>query len=130
MEYGILIPAAPHEPHVTIRWPHPAKLLPELYHALGTDNLDYASVTPERPDWPGGLRLWCRGDSLLQPEPDYNDRAIGLCRAAGYNVEALAGPVVFLGNQRAAEDEVGLHPQMKAWIEFGLEQLRQQGGGS
>lgn len=127
--YGILVPPdpAPGEtlaPHRIVTWedrPEGGGLLAMLYREVG-HTLDAATVVPDGGPVPGGLRLWCLDDGLLADDPDYNDRALGICRWFGYNVPALAGSVVFIGCP-AGEDEAGLHPSMRAWLSDGLDRM-------
>jgi hypothetical protein len=125
MEYGLLVPADPAADPVRIHWPHPAKFLPELWHALDSQDLDYASITRPDVSAPGGLRYYCRGDSLLQDAPAYNDRALAIIHHFGYRVSACAGPVVFIGYP-PGEDEGGLHPQMLEFLTDACRTLTQQ----
>ena len=79
---GILVPADPAQEHRLVIWgdhddPN-LGLLAMLDRELGRDDaFDAATVVP------GLVRLWCRDRTLLATEPDYNDRAIALCRALG-----------------------------------------------
>jgi len=112
---GILVPVDPTEDHRLVTWDGDG-LLPLLYREIG-DRLDAATVAP------GRVRLWCQDDGLLAAAPAYNDRAIALCRALGYQVPALAGPIVFIGAVRG-EDEAGLTPDMLALLIGGLREMQ------
>lgn len=117
---GILVPADETQPHHRITWedtPSGDGLLRLLYREVG-DTLDASTVVP------GYVRLWCQDDGLLAAEPDYNDRAIAVCRALGYLVPALAGPVVFIGAVQG-EDEAGLSPYWLATLDGGLHRMRE-----
>lgn len=116
---AILVPADLAEDHRVITWDDAhGGLLPLLYRELGPE-LDAATVLPPGGPTGIGLRLWTRDRSLQVADPDWNDRAIAVCRHWGYQVDALAGPIVFLGNARG-EDEVGLGPEMLNWLDTGL----------
>ena len=107
---GILVPADETQPHRLVTWED-------------TPSGDGLLALPV----PGGLRLWCPDDGLMVDEPDFNDRAIGICRQFGYNVDALAGPVVFIGAVQG-EDETGLDPTFQAWLVDGLRRMQEQLG--
>jgi hypothetical protein len=117
---GILVPVDPTAAHRLITWedtPSGDGLLRVLYRELG-DTLDASTVMP------GRVRLWSQDTSLNTPDPAYNDRAIAVCRALGYDVAALAGPIVFIGAVRG-EDEAGLSPAMLAILIGALERMRE-----
>jgi hypothetical protein len=118
---ALLIPADPAAPHRTLTWDGDG-LLPVLYRELG-DELTAATVAPAGPV-PGGLRLWGQDRALLVADPDYNDRAIAICRHFGYQVPALAGPIVFLGAVDG-DEEAGLAPAMLALLDDGLQRMRE-----
>jgi hypothetical protein len=124
IHYGILVPADPTAEHRVVTWEGDG-LLALLYREVG-DNLDAATVVPAAGPLPGGLRLWCQDDALLRPDDqiEHNDRAIALCRHFGYNVPDLGGPVVFIGCP-GGDQEAGLHPALRAWIDDGLRRMRQ-----
>jgi hypothetical protein len=117
---GILIPADYHELPLQIHWEKEGELLPLLYRHIG-QNLDASTICgPERV--PGGLRLWCQDDGLLKAEPEYNDRAIALCRWVGYDVDALAGPILIIGSVHG-ENETGLNSKTLAWLLESLDRM-------
>jgi hypothetical protein len=118
---AILVPADLAEDHRVITWDDMrGDLLTVLYRELGRE-LDAATVVPAGTlaAGTGGLRLWSQDRALLVDQPEYNDRAIAVCRHWGYDVDALAGPIVFLGAVQG-EDEVGLRPEMLRWLDTGL----------
>lgn len=117
---GILIPADHRKPVRRFSWNRENELLPQLYREIGRD-LDAATICGSD-KLPGGLRLWCQDDGLQKAEPEYNDRAIALCRWAGYDVAALAGPILIIGGIRG-EDEAGLHPATLVWLEEGFDAM-------
>ena len=57
-------------------------------------------------------------------DPEFNDRALAICLHFGYRVDALAGPIVFIGCA-VGEDEAGMHPAVRAWIDDGLTRMRE-----
>jgi hypothetical protein len=123
--YGILVPADLTAEQRVVTWedrPDGGGLLALLYREIG-DNLDAATVVPARGPIPGGLRLWCQDDVLLRADPEHNDRAIAVCRHFGYDVADLAGPIVFIGCP-GGDDEAGLHPAVRAWLDDGLYRMR------
>ena len=120
--FGILVPADPAEPYRLLTW-KPGQLQAVLYRELpgaAEEGLDHATVVPpgaitSRGPVPSGLRLWCLGRALLCEHPDYNDWAIGICRFFGYDVAALAGPVVFVGCP-LGENGGGLDVRLRDWL--------------
>jgi hypothetical protein len=124
--FGLLVPANPALPCTPFEWlDGTIPLLTMLYKVMpegSQDGFDAATVTPAHGEAPGGLRLWCLDNALLADKPEYNDRAIAVCRHFGYNVPALAGPIAFIG-AIDGEDEAGLHPIMLRFLQVTLDRV-------
>lgn len=91
---AIVVPPNVADPIRLVEWEHDHELLAILQRETGYEWVD---SSPQIHYPAGTICMWVGDDSLLQDVVDHNDRAIGLCRACGYNVPDVGGPAVFTG---------------------------------
>jgi len=111
MMRGFVLPPA--GPGRVVEWTVESQLLGVLYREIGVDCVDSARV----PTPAGVLSMWVDDNGLLTDQPVFNDRAIAMCRAFGYNVAALAGTVVFAGGPTSDGNTPGLTDDQLALCE-------------
>jgi hypothetical protein len=98
---ALVIPSDVLEPVRLVEYSRPQDLLDLLYREIGCDHVD---TTPELPSRYGSFVLWVDDVGLLKQPIEHNDRAIGLCRAIGYDVPDLAGTAVITGGADGTGD--------------------------
>lgn len=91
---AIVVPAPLDQPVRLVEWEKDFQLLGILQRETGYEWID---GSPQIHTPSGTVCMWVGDDSLLQDSVDHNDRAIGLCRACGYNVPDVGGTAVFTG---------------------------------
>lgn len=100
---AVVIPAVDHDPIRIITFTEQS-LLTDLYREIGVDELGWSGLlhTPV-----GDMRMWCDDNGLIR-EGGYlrNERALSVCWWIGYQVEEVAGTVVFTGGE-GLEGECG-----------------------
>lgn len=99
-----VLPADITQPGWIVEWTHQSELLPLMRREIGCDLVDHGRAV--HPD--GEFTIWVDDTGLTGPDPEYNDRAIGLARGGGWNVAALAGTAFITGGHDAGGNTLGL----------------------
>jgi hypothetical protein len=107
---AVVIPVDETQPARVVTYQSQRDLLPLLRREIGCDLVD---STPQLPSKFGPFRLWVDDIGLFRTPIEHNDRAIGLCRVAGYDVPDLAGTAVVTGGHTARGDTATIPPQLR-----------------